>query len=89
MADDDFYTVTNVWTAVEANGADITNGTFSVFNQSDRRIGFIKDTIAPTVENGVAFMDKQKDTLKYTLSATEFLFAKTNVGTATIGVIPA
>jgi len=89
MADDDFYTVTNVWTAVEANGADITNGTFSVFSQGDRRVGFIKDTTAPTVENGAAFMDKQKDSLKYTLSATEFLFAKTNTGTAVIGVIPA
>lgn len=89
MADDDFYTVTNVWTAVEANGADITNGTFSVFNQSDKRVGIIKSAGVPTVENGVAFMDKQKDSLKYTLGASEELYAKTNTGTAKIGVIPA
>jgi len=89
MADDDFYTVTNVWTAVEANGADITNGTFSVFSFSNKQVGFIKDTIAPTVENGVAFMDAPKDSLKYTLGASEFLFAKSNTGTVKIGVIPA
>lgn len=89
MADDDFYTVTTTWTAVEANGADITNGTFTVFSLSDHRAGFIKAAIAPTVENGVAFFDKQKDSLKYTLGVAEFLFAKTDVGTAQIGVIPA
>jgi len=89
MADDDFYTVTSDWTAVEANGADITGGTFTVFNLGDRRVGVIKSAGVPTVENGVAFMDKAKDSLKYTLGATEELYAKTDTGTAEIGVIPA
>lgn len=89
MANDDFYTATTTWTAVEANGADITNGTFSVFGQSERRVGFIKSDTLPTEQNGVAFIDKPKESLKYTLGASDNLYAKTNTGTAEIGVIPA
>jgi len=89
MANDDFYTATTSWTAVEANGADITNGTFSVFSQSTKRVGFIKSATLPTEQNGVAFFDQPKETLKYTLGATEELYAKTDTGTANIGVIPA
>lgn len=88
MANDDFYTVTTNWTAVEANGADITNGTFSVFSQSTKRVGFIKASSAPTDQNGVVFFDKPKESFKYTLGASEELYAKTNTGTAIIGVVP-
>jgi len=32
MANSDTFTATTTWQAIEANGADITNGTFTVFN---------------------------------------------------------
>jgi len=89
MANDDFYTVTSNWTAVEANGVDITNGTFSVFSQSSKRVGFIKSSVLPTEQNGVVFFKNPQETFKYTLGASEKLYAKTNTGTANIGVIPA
>jgi len=90
MADDGFFTATTTWQAVELSAVDITNGTFSVFNLGAKRIGFIKKAgAAPTVENGVAFMEQTQDTLKYTLLATEKLFCKTVIGTAKFGVIPA
>lgn len=89
MADDDKFTVTTAWQAVEANGADITNGTFSVFSNANHRVGFIKSAGVPTDQNGVVYFDQPKESFKYTLGASEELYCKTDVGTAVIGVIPA
>jgi len=90
MANDDTFTATTSWQAVEANGADITAGTFTVFSLANHRVGFIKSDILPvTPQNGVSFFDSPKDSLKFTLEATEELYCKTDVGTVVIGVIPA
>lgn len=89
MANDDTFTVTSSWQAVEANAADITNGIFTVFNQGNKRVGLIKSDTLPTDSNGATYMDKAKDSSKFTLSATENLFCKTDTGTATIGVVTA
>jgi len=92
MADDDFFTATESWTAVEANGADIKNGTFTVFCHGNRRVEFIKADSAPsdaTVPNGVAFFTEAKDSIKYTLRGTEELYCRSVSGEVIIGVIPA
>lgn len=92
MADDDSYTVTTSWSAVEANGADITNGTFTVFSLGNKRVDFIKAASVPTdatVPDGVAYFDEPKESIKYTLGATEELYARSPDGNVVIGVIPA
>lgn len=89
MANDDFFTVTTNWQPVEANGNQIKTGTFSVFSQSAKRVGFIKSDTLPTVQNGVVFFEQPCETFKYTLVLNERLYAKTNTGTAEIGVVPA
>ena len=89
MANDDTFTVTTSWQAVEANGADITNGTFTVFNHANHRVGLVKSDTLPTEANGPTYMDKAKDSRQYSLSASEKLYGKTDSGTTLIGVVPA
>lgn len=91
MANDDFFTVTDDWQAVEANGADITNGTFSVFSLGPNQVEFIKSDTLPTTNDGAARFANPEGSIKYTLGATENLFAKVQVTgkTVKIGVIPA
>jgi len=87
MANDDVYTVTADWTAVQIDAADIVNGTFSIFNQSNKTVKFIKSDSIPTTERNSAYFDKPTDSLNFTMQATEKLYTKVNSGTATIGVI--
>jgi len=90
MANDDFYTVTSTWTAVEANGADITNGTFSVVALSDNNIMLLKTDTAPTaLDGGIPILLKVGDSAKYTLGVNDNLYAKTLRNDTRIGVVPA
>ena len=88
MANSDTFTATTTWQAIEANGADITTGTFTVFNLGIHRVGLRKSDVLPTEQNGDFYLEKPQDSVKITLSATEELYCKTDTGTAEIGVIP-
>lgn len=90
MAKDDIFIADTTWRAVEANGEEITNGTFSVVNMETNRIDFIKsDTLPAQSEKGSSFMNERKDSNKYTLDASQKLFAKAGSGPSPIGVIRA
>jgi len=89
MANSDTFTATTTWQAIEANGADITNGTFTVFNIGRHRVGLRKSDVLPTEQNGDFYLEAPQDSFKVTLSATEELYCKTDAGTTKIGVIPA
>lgn len=88
MANSDIFTATTTWQAIEANGADITNGTFTAFNLGLHRVDLRKSDVLPTEQNGDFYLEKPRDSIKITLSVTEELYCKTNTGTAEIGVIP-
>ena len=90
MANDDIFTATTTWQAVQANSTDITNGTFSIVNFEDNRLDFVKsDTLPAQSDPGSSFMNKRKDSNKYTLEASEKLFVKAGSGSADIGIIQA
>lgn len=90
MANDDIFTATTAWQAVQANGTDITNGTFSIVNFEDNRVDFVKsDTLPAQSDPGSSFMNKRKDSNKYTLGLGEKLFAKSGSGDSELGVISA
>ena len=89
MANSNKFTATTTWQAIEANGADITNGTFSISSLKVHRVDFRKSDVAPTEQNGDFFFEKPKESLKITLRITENLYCKTGVGSVEIGVIPA
>lgn len=90
MADSDKFTVTTSWTAVEANGADITNGTFTVFSRMGESIAFAISTAQPPEsETGDIFFDERKDSFKFSLGASENLYARAGSDATVVGVVPA
>lgn len=91
MADDAFHTVTAVWEPVQISAADITDGVYTVYSHTDKRVEFWKKASAPTAsqENGVTFLKFQQDSIKFELTATDNLYARCSSGTVRIGVIPA
>ena len=89
MANSGLFTVTTSWQAIEVNGADITNGTFTVFNRSRHRVGLRKSDVLPTEQNGDFYMEDFQDSFKVALNATEELYCKADTKTTIIGVIPA
>lgn len=90
MANDDTFRATPDWQVVKANGADITDGIFSLFNLQDRKIRFEKTNIQPATQGkGTAFLDKDIKVLKYPITSPEKLFCRTDRGTADIGILEA
>ncbi len=90
MANSDTYTVTRLWTAVEANGLDITNDTFTVVNKSKNPIELIQSDTTPGLSDvGDFSMHDVNDGFKFALGATENLFAKSPRGNIDIGVATA
>ena len=90
MANDDRFTVTVDWQAVQANGADIQNGTFTIFNIEAERVDFIKtDTPPSQSDGGTSFLKKKQDNVKYSIGASEKLYCKTGSGTTELGVVTA
>jgi len=90
MADDDTFTVTTTWQAVQANGADIRTGIFTIFNKKRMRVELLKASSLPNPEDDCSrFMDKQKDEQEYVIASNERLYARTRHGTAEIGVTEA
>jgi len=90
MADDDFFTATKDWQAIEANAADITNGTFTVVNRDGNWIWLTKSASPPSAsDNGHFHISELNESAKYTLGASEELYCKTLGGNALISVIPA
>lgn len=90
MANDDFFAATKDWQAIEANSADITNGTFTVVNRDGNWIWLTKSaTIPNAADNGHFHIQELNESAKYTLGASEELYCKTLGGDALISVIPA
>ena len=90
MANDDIFTATTTWQAVDASGADIATGTFSVFGLENGRVELKKtDTLPDQADQGSFFINSRKDNFKITLVGTEKLFCKTGSGSVKFGVIPA
>lgn len=90
MANDDIFTAINEWVPVQANGQDITNGTFSIVNTSDDRVDFIKSDTAPVqTDKGSSFISKRQESNKYTLEADEKLYCQAASSPVEIGVIQA
>jgi hypothetical protein len=90
MANDDIFTATVVWQAVEANGEELSNGTFSVVNMQVRRVDFLKSDVLPSpATKGSSFMKNRQDSNKYTLEGSERLFAKAGSRDALLGIIRA
>jgi len=90
MANDDLFTATTTWQPVQISAADITNGTFTVFNRDREKVELLKsDTLPAQPDKGSTFMKFKQDSIKVTLGATEKLFCRTGAGTAILGVIPA
>ena len=87
MANDDFFTANETWQAVQANGVDITNGTFSIFSQSDFTGYFWKSDTLTTATSGPAFTTNKQDVPMYDLNATEKLYCMAKSGSVTFGVI--
>jgi len=90
MANDDIFTATVIWQAVESNGEEISNGTFSVVNMQTRRVDFLKSDVLPSPSTkGSSFMNKRQDSNKYSLEGSERLFAKAGSTNAPLGIISA
>ena len=90
MADDDIFIVTTTWSPVQANGIDITNGIFSVFNTTSKRVDFIKADSQPAQSvKGSSYIEGVKDSHKYSLEPNQKLFSKAIFETVDIGVITA
>ncbi len=88
MANDDLFTAITRWVPVQANGEDISNGTFSVVNRSDDRVDFIKsDTQPAQTDKGSSFMRKRQESNKYSLGPTEKLYCQAASADVLIGVI--
>lgn len=90
MANDDFFTATSEWQPVRANGANITDGTFSVFNPDSGTVQFQKTNVKPPAIQmlGSSSLDEQVRSLKYPLASPEELFCRTSEKPVVIGVIP-
>lgn len=87
MSDDVKFTVTNVWTKVQHNGGDATNGTYTINNLGSKHVEFWKKATIPTEPNGTAFMDKAKDDIQDSFEAGEFIWVRSGSGgSVTIGV---
>lgn len=90
MANDDIFTATTTWQAVEANGIEIKSGVFKIFNKERNKVELLKAGSLPAQSDTCStFMDKQKDTQVYIISAQERLYARTRTGTSDIGVTEA
>lgn len=90
MANDDFFTATKEWQPVRANGANITDGIFSVFNPDSGTVQFQKTNVQPQATQilGSASLDEQVRSLKFSLASPEELFCRTSKEPVVIGVIP-
>ncbi len=90
MPNDSLSTATTAWQAIQANGVDITDGTFTIINRQRGRVELLKSSSAPAVDApGAAFMLKMQDSCKYDLGAGEKLYCKTYSDTIELGVISA
>ena len=89
MADSDVFTATTSWQVTQANGEDITDGTFTVQRQSTNQVGFIIGTVLPTVANGHFWLDKDEKFHKLNLASSEKLYNKANSGSVEFTVISA
>jgi len=90
MANDDKFTATTTWQAIEANGAEIQNGTFTIFNRENNRIEFKRTDTQPTQsEDGSTFMKTKQDSIKISLSGDERFFCKSGAGSSEIGIVKA
>lgn len=90
MANDDFFTATKEWQPVQANGANITDGIFSVFNPNSGTVQFQKTNVEPPAIqiSGPSCLNEQVRSLKYSLVSPEELFCRTSKEPVVIGVIP-
>lgn len=87
---DDFFTATEDWQAIKADGSDITDGTFTIVNRDNNWVWLTKsDTIPNATDNGHFHIKTLNEETKYNLSAGESLYCKTRSGDALISVIPA
>lgn len=89
MADSDVFTATTSWQVTQANGEDITDGTFTVQRQSSNQIGFIRGTVLPTETNGHFWLDKDDKAHNIDLEPGEKLYNKANSGNVVFTVVSA
>lgn len=89
MADSDVFTATTSWQVTQANGEDITDGTFTVQRQNTNQVGFIRGTVLPTESNGHFWLDKDNKAHKIDLASGEKLYNKANSGSVVFTVVPA
>jgi len=90
MANDDTYLAKIEWEAIEANGSDIADGTFSVFALTDEKVFFRgSDTLPDNSETGTSVIVSTGDFVKYALSGSRKLFARAASSEVVVGIIPA
>lgn len=91
MAISDKFQLSNVYQAIEANGADITAGTYSIQNIDGRLIGWKVATSLPAATDEPDFFSQDKNaTDKITLATLEFWYARTErAASGSIGVLKA
>lgn len=94
MSDQNEYTVTSSWTAIEDGAAaDITAGTWTIYNSETNRVYLHKSVSAPSaafegslwIANHTAGAERAA---KFTLGS-EKLYAKTPDASLSVAVIPA
>ncbi len=86
MANSDTHQITAAWTPVQANGTDIDNGNFTIFNLLNIKIDFKISNVLPTEPRGDFYMSDAEDSVDVTLLNNENLYAKIAVGTTKVGV---
>lgn len=87
MANSDKYQITTDWATIKANGADIMNGTFTIFNLLQVKVDFIISDGAPNDQAGDFYMSDASDSIRVTLQGAEMLYARVARDTTMVGVV--
>jgi hypothetical protein len=87
MAKTGTFTATTSWQAVQLDGEDITDGTYSIFSKTSKRVGTIIGTVLPTASNGDIWLEEDKRTQKFDLAFGDKWYVKSDTSDVNITVI--
>lgn len=83
-----FFEVTENWQRITDGSKEITNGAFSTFSHTARRIDFFTTDDTPVGDIGPVYFESRGQNFTFPLELGDFLYCKSRDGTRTIGIIP-